>query len=213
MSRWRRLSWAAFAALGLHLLAGLAMLLVLRRGLQTNPDLSDRLLFLARHGRAWTLAWSTWTAAGASIIVFYACFLAAHSRAKTLWWTALGLAAAALGCDWSAQYLEIVVLPGLSASPEAFLSLHRDAVLLTGAAANGFYTLDAALLVWLGREEYPVWVSAAGAGTVLFGTALTLVALADSTEGLFLANAGLVPFLLAWLLGTGLTAWRRAGGS
>lgn len=209
MTARRRLSLSAFLALFLHLTAGIAMAAILRRGLQTNPDLNDRLLFLAGHRALWTFGWLTWTAAGASILLFYACFAAAHSSSRLYWWTVLGLALSALTCDWAAQYLEVVILPGLTGTTPLFLSTHRAAVLLTGGAANGFYTLDAALLVWLGRDAYPAWVSTGGAGTVLFGTALTLVSAADSTAGLLLANAGLVPFLLVWLYGTAVTAWRR----
>ncbi|MBI3553892.1 MAG: hypothetical protein HY077_15460 [Elusimicrobia bacterium] len=214
MSPSKRLSLSAWAALALHLVAGLSMLLILSRGLQTNGDLADRLQFLMDHRWLWALGWLPWTMAGASILVFYSCFAQAHSRELgILGWLAVCVALLAVACDWTAQGIEVFVLPGLAAraATASFLRVHREAVLLTGGLANGLYTAAAGLLLRPTRSAYPRWTVGAGWGVVAFGAWLTAASLADSTPGLFWSNAGLVPCLMAWLAGTALSSWRREG--
>ena len=65
---WSRLRWAAVLSLAVHFAAGLAMAIVLRHGLETNPELSSRLRFVVEHNTAWTLAWLTWHAARVCIV-------------------------------------------------------------------------------------------------------------------------------------------------
>src|ERR1700724_2963302 len=75
---WSHLSHAAWLAFAVHLLAGLAMALMLRHGLETNTDLTGRLRFVARHRLLWTAGWLSWTVAAVTILNFYARFAAAH---------------------------------------------------------------------------------------------------------------------------------------
>ena len=49
-----RLQRTAIATLIVHLLAGAAMALVLRHGLETNPDIQERLRFIAGNRVLWT---------------------------------------------------------------------------------------------------------------------------------------------------------------
>src|SRR2546422_7335852 len=58
-----RLRSAAIIAFWLHLLAGASMALVLRRGLETNPNFQDRLAFIVNQRALWIAGWLTWTAA------------------------------------------------------------------------------------------------------------------------------------------------------
>lgn len=214
MSAEKRLSLCAWAALGVHLAAGLSMLLVLRWGLQTNPSLADRLNFVVEERAMWTIGWLTWTAAGASILAFYAAYAKAHEEdLGALGWAALGAAVLAVALDWTAQGIFVFVLPGLARAERtaSFLLMSRDAVLLTGGAANALYTAAAGLLLWPTRDRYPKWTSRAGLGVVAFGAVLTLASCANSTRWLYASNAGLVPCLSLWLAGTALTSSRRAG--
>src|SRR5581483_10140533 len=107
---------------------------------------------------------------------------------------------------WSAQWIEIALLPGLAERGDlaSLLDRHRLAVLLTGGLANILYTVAAALLLWPTRARYAPAIVAAGAGVVVFGSAMTLASIADSTRWLFLSNAGLIPCLIVWLIGVAL---------
>jgi hypothetical protein len=208
----RRLSRAAWLALAAHLLAAMAMLLILRRGLETNPDLADRMRFIAEHRGLWTAAWLSWTAAGPSILYFYFCLSKAH-KLRPPWSWATTATVGAVILDWPAQRIEISTLPPVALAGDAplFLVMHRFAVLLTGGGANGLYTAGALLLVLATRREYPNNTVRAGFGVVFFGLLLSAAALANSPAGMVLANAGLVPCLIVWLGGTALTASRREG--
>jgi hypothetical protein len=203
---WKSLSRAAWLAFASHLIAGLAMALILRHGLETNADLTDRLRFVAHLGLLWMVGWLTWTFAAATILNFYARFAAAHRpravspaplRAAVL------LTIVAVAADWTAQAIEVFVLPGFarSADTAGFLAWHRTAVILTGFLANGLYTVSAFLLVWASRGAYPRWIQVAGFGVVAGGSLLSAAAAVDSAVGMMVANVVLVPCLLAWLAG------------
>lgn len=213
---WSQLSRAAWLAFGVHLIAGLAMALILRHGLETNADLTDRLRFVAGRRLWWTTGWLTWTVAAATILNFYARFAAAH-RARGVspspLKTAVLLTIVAVAADWTAQAVEVFVLPGLAqaGNATAFLAWHRAAVVLTGFLANGLYTLSALLLVWTTRSAYPRWIQAVGFGVVTGGAILSAAAWADSATGMLLANVVLVPCLLAWLVGVAISAASQSG--
>jgi hypothetical protein len=187
------------------------MALILRRGLETNANLTDRLGFVARHRLAWIACWLIWTVAAATILNFYARFAAAHRShgvSPAPLKTAVLLSIVAVAADWTAQAGEMFVLPGLAyeANASAFLVWHRAAVVLTGFLANGFYTVSALLLVWASRRAYPRWIQAAGLGVFTGGASLSAAAWADSAAGMLFANVVLVPCLLAWLAGVAISA-------
>ena len=202
MAELRRAAWVAFAA---HLLAGTALALILRHGLETNPDLAGRMRFLAEHRTLWISGWLTWNVAALSMLWFSVSFAEAHGGLRI----AVALVSAAVAADLGAEAIEMGVLPSLSVSSE-FLTWHRVCVMLTGYLANGLYTFASILLAWKARREYPGWVSALAVGVALFGTLLSASALAGSTKGLFWSNAGLMPCLLGWMVGVALTATGRS---
>jgi hypothetical protein len=213
---WSQLSHSAWLAFVVHLIAGLAMALILRHGLETNADLTDRLDFVARHRLAWTAGWLTWTVAGATILNFYSRFAAAHRShgvSPAPLKAAVLLTVVAIAADWAAQAVEMFVLPGLAhaRNATAFLRWHRAAVVSTGFLANGLYTVSALLLVWASRHAYPRWIQAAGFGVVTGGAVLSAAAWADSAAGMLFANAVLVPCLLAWLAGVAISATLHGG--
>ncbi len=77
--RWRRLRVAAWVGFVTHILAGLAMLTVLRNGLETNPVFFERAKYIADHVGLWRLAWISWSIAAVAILYFFATFVWAHS--------------------------------------------------------------------------------------------------------------------------------------
>jgi len=192
-----RLQRAALIAIGVHLLAGLSMAFVLGRGLETNPDLRDRMAFLVNHRMLWTFAWLTWTVAAPAILYFYMALSDAHPSSPKI---AVFFTVVALAPDLAGQAIEIGVLPGVT-SPELFLSLSRTATLLSGYLANGLYTLTALMLVWNCRVVYPRWVSVSGFTVGVAGFALSVAVLMESVRGMFWTNVVLVPALLVWIGG------------
>jgi hypothetical protein len=186
---------AAIIAFLVHLLAGISMALILRRGLDTNPDFQDRLNFLIHHRALWTFGWLTWSAAALAILYFYAVFAAEH-RVRF----AVLLTVAAIAPDLSAQAIEIGLLPGI-ASREIFLAFHRAAVVMSGGVANGLYSATALILAWLTRNAYPGWLWMTGVAVGFFGFMLSAAALLDSVAGMFWTNVLLVPAILIWLAG------------
>lgn len=225
-SRWTQLRKAALLSLAVHLAAGLAMAFVLAHGLETNPDLSSRLSFVANHRSAWIAAWLTWHAAALSILWFFICFEAAHREHESIRCVlrlALILVAAAIVPDLIAESMEIGVLPGLARTaldenvPEAaanartlFSTLHRVAVMLTGYLANGLYTLGTVVAVCVTRRWYAPWIWSAGLAIGVFGIALSASVLCDSVSGMFWTNVGLVPAIVVWQIGIAKDASRRS---
>ena len=200
MKRLRRAAILAFVA---HLVAGIAMAMVLIHGLETALFLQPRLAFLVEHRVLWTLGWLTWTVAAFTILYFYLAFAEVHSPPSQF---AVLLTVVALAPDLSAQAIEIGVLPGLAAqlagsngTPELFLMLHRVAVMLSGFVANTLYSLTALLLAWSARRAYPSWVTATGIAVAIFGFSLSVAALLDSMAGMVWTNMFLVPAILLWL--------------
>jgi hypothetical protein len=207
----RRLSEAAWIALAVHALAGAAMLLVLRRGLATNPDLADRMAFVAARPSSWLAAWGSWNAAALTILYFFFRFAGTHSGRDAVAARRLRLAvsigALAVVLDLTAEAIMMFGLPAAAREGvEAFLRTDRDAVLLTGFGANTLYTLAAVIFAWGTRRSYPRWTWTAGLGVGLAGMSLSLSVLAGSVGGMFWANVFLVPLLTAWLLGVALTS-------
>jgi hypothetical protein len=218
-SRLRRAAWLAAAA---HAAAGVVMLLVLGRGLETAPNLESRLRFIAENSPAWTAGWLVWNAAALSILYYCVCFAAAHAERGEVTF-AVALCSAAVACDLAAQSVFMGVLPqlarpaldevlggGAGRDAALFLLWHRGAVALTGYVANGLYTCATLLLCWTTRREYPPATVAAGLLTCAGGVALSVAALAESVAGMFWANVLLMPSLIGWLLAVGREAARRA---
>jgi hypothetical protein len=69
---------AALVSLVAHLAAGLAMAGILGRGLETQPDLAERLAFIANQRWLWIGGWLTWNAAAVSVLYYYAAFSWLH---------------------------------------------------------------------------------------------------------------------------------------
>jgi hypothetical protein len=230
-SRWRRLAWASLVSLAVHLVAGVAMAVILRHGLESNDDSAGRMRFLAESRLLWTLAWLTWHAAALAILWFFFSFVEAHAAegpSRGLLHVALLLVAAAIVPDLVAQSIEIGVLPDLASEvmhgnpamesqttaviERLFHALHRTVVMLTGYLANGLYTLATIAAVAATWKFYAAWTRLAGMAVGLFGFWLSAAALINSVAGMVWSNVGLVPAIALWQIGIALDARSRAAG-
>lgn len=212
---WRIASVAAWAALGTHLLASLALLVLLHDGLDTNPDATSRLAYIAGHRAAWIGGWLTWHGASLSIVVFIELIAAAAregDRAAPAC-VAAALAIAALAMDLAGQTLLIGFMPPAAdplIDPAFILRVHRIAVLLSGYAGNGLYTLASLLTAAQLWRESNGLMRLAGLTIGVSGAALSVAALVGSARGMYWSNAALLPSLLIWLGCVALLARRRA---
>jgi len=213
----RRLSQAALLSLAVHLIAGLAMALVLVRGLETNTDIQDRLHYVAEHSGAWRAAWITWSVAALSILYFFVAFARAHVEYGSPMRLAVLLGVVGVVADLGAEATEMILLPGQAASALAdavglplVLSTHRVAVLLSGFLANGLYTAAAVLLSWSARRAYPRWVFLAAMGVGASGIWLSTAALFDSMTGMLWSTMALAPCVVVWQVGVAAASSVRA---
>jgi hypothetical protein len=233
---WKRLRVAAYVALSVHFVAGLAMALVLRRGLET-AEFGTRITFLAESRSLWIAAWCCWNLAALSILFFYATFVDAHKRGgRSIEWLlqfALFISVVAVAVDLTAESIEMGVMPDLAqkivrnalalsaavplpvtislktAGSDLFVALNRAVVMMTGYLANGLYTVSAASLLVATRREYNHWALAAGCLVVIGGIWLSFASLLNSVTGMLLSNILLLPALLLWLAAVAGTCRKR----
>jgi mannose-6-phosphate isomerase-like protein (cupin superfamily) len=220
---WRRLAHAALVSLVIHFLAGMAMAFILRHGLDTNTHHLERLRFLREYPShlLWVMGWVMWNLAALSILYYYHCFAMVlegeGAGGSGLPRYAVHVAAAAVGLDLAAEAIEMGLLPWIAANSlegvtiidaelRVLLTWHRAAVLLTGFAANGLYTLSAGILAWCGREHFPLWTSAMAILVCVGGGILSVAALVGNVKGMVTANVVLMPALLLWQGGVWWTA-------
>jgi hypothetical protein len=207
-----RLCRAAVIACWIHLVAGAAMAVVLSHGLETNPNIQNRLLFIVNQRSLWIGGWLTWNAAAIAILYFYATFSSEHQLGRV----AVLLTAAGVTADLSGQAIEIGVLPALAAQVlnlntgiHQFTTFHRTAEIMSGFFGNSMYSLSALVLAWSTRRAYPVWVSSTGLATGCFGLALSVAVMMNSASGMLWTNVFLVPCIVLWLAGVGVTGCSR----
>lgn len=224
--QWKRLELAAVLAIGLHLLAGLAMFFILKHGLNTNPNLLERMGYLVEHRSLWIAGWLCWNFAALSILNFMVAFETVHQdKNPHVLRLAVLVTASAMAADLSAEAIEMGLVPWLAQNAlttlqtdrlaganafEPFLSMHRVVILMSGFAANGLYTFATACAVWSTRKYYTNYITASGIAVVVAGIAVSVTAMADSTEGMFWSNALILPFILLWQTGILLDAKRHA---
>ena len=189
----RRLAPTACAAA--NLIAIVAMAAVLRFGTEIVPLPADRIAYIAAHPILWRAGWSLWIMAAVSLVAFYA------------WWggfleppawgvAAVAIAAAGLSFDLAGESLLIGWLP------RDYERFARAATLLTGAAANGLYTLAGVLLTiattsirgFLRALTWTMWLS---------GAALTLFALAGSPLWIAISTTIVFAMFCPWVLMVG----------
>jgi hypothetical protein len=186
---------APFICGACNALGGLALLLILKPGSEVEPDLAKRAAYISEHPVLWRLGWLTWYASALSLLGFYAWW---GTKLPRPGWglAAWGVAAAGICCDLTAESLFIGWLP------DRIESIQRAGTLLTGAAANGLYTV-AGIMLTAATPSMPLrplaWV------IWTFGLGLTASALAGSVAGMVVTTGGLMALFCPW---TWLMGWK-----
>lgn len=122
---------APLVCASLNLVAALAMAFVIAPATPLIPEIAERERYIRDHLVAWRLAWMAWMAAGASLLWFYSWWRARVRGPKA----ALAIAAAGLAADWSAEIALI------ASGVDGYRAVAPPAFFLTGAVANGLYTV------------------------------------------------------------------------
>jgi hypothetical protein len=201
-----RSSSIAWLAAATHVIASLAMLLLLRRGLP-GFSIEDRLAYITSHRVAWTIGWMSWQVAAISLIAFYAVLARRFGGIASI--TAMALAVAGISIDLACETRYIGVMPELRGA--AFAMLDRELEVLIGYAANGLYTVAMLLLVIAGRRELPRAALVLAVPVLLSGFALAAASLAHDARLEFITTAVLFPLFTLWIVLVGL--WLRKSES
>jgi len=168
------------------------MAAVLRFGTEIVPLPADRIAYITAHPLLWRAGWCVWIVAGVSLVVFYA------------WWggfleqprwglSAVAIAAVGLSCDFAGESILIAWLP------RDYEHLARAATLLSGASANGLYTL-AGVVLTIATPSISGFLRAMTWAMWLAGAALTALAIAGSPHGIAVATAILFAMFCPWVL-------------
>jgi hypothetical protein len=208
---WKILRRSAWIAIVTHFVGGVSMLMILRQGLETNPDFNNRLHFLVDHKVLWIAGWLPWSIASLAILYFYTSFARAHKNSsnlsRKLGPLAVLLSLVGVGFDLTAQWIEMTKIPELALKALSdpfnmeFLFIHRKAMMFTGFMANGLYSLSALLLVSMAWRSYANWIRVAGLSVGIVGLTASGAVFLNSVSGMFWTNAILVPCILVWQLG------------
>ena len=119
-----------------NLIAVVVLAFVLAPGTPVVADLAERERYIRGHQVAWQLGWATWMVAAATLIWCYA------------WWRrrvggphlAVTIALIGIAADWSAE------LSLIASGADGYAAIAPLAFFMTGAIANGLYTLAGILL-------------------------------------------------------------------
>jgi len=188
---------APYVCAALNVAAMVAMGAVLRFGTEIVPLVADRVSFIAEHPVLWRAGWSLWIAAALSLVAFYAWWASYLPESR---WTivALGIAAAGLVCDLLAESFLIGWLP------RDYEGVAPVATMLTGAAANGLYTLAGAALTLvtdalrglMRATAWAVWIA---------GAFLTASTLAGAPLGIAISTTVVFALFCPWVVLLGRT--------
>lgn len=151
---------APLACAAVNAVAVFVLALWLAPGTPVVADLAERERYVREHADLWRVGWSVWMLAAATLVWFYAWWRARVGAPRV----ALVLAAAGIVADWSSELLLIV------AAPTAYADIAPFAFFLTGAIANGLYTVAGVMLTLATRLTTAERVYAAvmwSAGVVL----------------------------------------------
>lgn len=182
---------AAWACAGLNALAAMA-LLVLRGGTEAAGQPAQRAAYIAGHVILWRAGWAIWMMAAASLVAFY-CWWGARVPSRSWSLAACGVAALGLACDFFAESLWI------GAPPERMAVVGPIASVLSGAAANGLYSVAGAMLTLRSRflsGTFRIWAWVVWAS----GFALTACTLAHFVDGMIVSTAILMALFCPWVV-------------
>lgn len=203
MNRDSHVAWLAAVT---HVVAAVAMLLFLRRGLPGFPE-DERLAYMAVHRAAWIAGWLLWQIAAVSVVAFYAVLALRFGGVLSV--TAMAAAAAAIAIDISCEARYMGVLPELSG--EAFALLDRELEVQIGYAANGLYTVAFVLLVVAGWRVLPKTALVLAGPVAACGFGLSLASLRGDARLETIASALLFPLFTLWIIV--VAPWLRRNAS
>ena len=171
-----------------NLAAVVVLALVLAPGTTLIPSVDERVRYISEHLVAWRIGWMVWMFAAVTLVWFY------------VWWrvrvngphVALLVALAGIVADWTAELALII------AGADGHAAVAPAAFFLTGAVANGLYTVAGIVLTLATRlgpiaRAYAVLMWAAGAF-------LSIGAAIDAPFIPALATAALFALFIPWCL-------------
>ena len=184
---------APLACAAANLVAVIVLALVLAPATPLVADIAERERYIREHLLAWRLGWATWMVAAATLVWCYA------------WWRrrvggphfAITVALVGIASDWSAEIALIV------SGADGYAAVAPLAFLMTGAIANGAYTL-AGVLLTLATPLTPGW-RAYAALMWSAGVSLSFGALFGIHLITALATAELFALFIPWCV----WLWRR----
>lgn len=201
--------------------AGLVMLAVfLKPGSLMETDAMVRATYIAGHVTSWTIGWSTWMLAAATLVGFYAWWGGKLAEGQTAGIATFAVVITAIGmvCDFSGEGSLILLLVDRLPTPAGgsvagwdtapFASVERAFTLSSAGAANGLYAVGGILLT-LATPDLPKWIRAGMWITWLAAIGMTVAALANHTIGMAISTALLFPPFLVWVAWMGIR-WRRS---
>jgi hypothetical protein len=187
---------APFWCSGLHALAAIGTLLLIRGGSEAVADVGRRAAYISEHALRWRAGWLIWMLAAISLAGFYAWWGTRVPRKTAL--IAFSIAALGLLCDFSGESIFIAWLPA------PLSMLYRGASLSSAAAGNGFYTI-AAILLTMSTPALPLrplaWIAWAS------GIALSVATIAGMPGPVVAASAALMVTFIPWVAYVGVR-WR-----
>ena len=215
-----------------HALAFIALPMLLRQGMLSEPGAAARGAYIAENSIAWTFGWSAWMLAAMTLVGFYAWWGSllvdqpfqpddgnmhdARRQAgkpdlrSTVAIAAVIITAIGLVFDFSGEGLSILLLveraSTFTENPAAFVSAERSFTLLSAGAANGLYTLGGVLLT-LATPDLPGSIRAAMWATWIAGIAMTIAGILNHVVGMVASTIALFPLLIAWTVWMA-TRWR-----
>jgi len=177
---------APYACAALNLAAVIVLALILAPGTTIVPSVDERVRYIAGHLVAWRAAWAVWMAAALSLLWFYAWWRARVNGPHV----ALAIALIGMAADWTAE------LSLIAAGAEGHAAVAPFAFVLTGAVANGLYTIAGIILtlatpLGTAARAYAAFMWSAGV-LLSVGAALDLPLLSA------VATAALFALFLPW---------------
>lgn len=168
----------ALACATANFLAAIVLATILAPGTPLFGDVAERQRYVRDHAVLWQLGWATWMVAAATLVWCYAWWRARVRASRT----PLLIAGAGIVADWTAELLLI------TRAADAYADVAPLAFFLTGAIANGLYTIAGIQLTLAspfgpGARAYAAFMWSAGimlsAGAVLSQPLVTAIASAE----------------------------------
>ena len=118
-------------------------LLFARAGTEAEPDVQQRIDFVAQSTFLWTACWFLWTAASIGLLAFFVAWaLTLREAGASTIWMVIGCCLCAIGLafDLTSEVMLLVQLPQAT-SPESFHASASRAAFLGAGMANGLYCI------------------------------------------------------------------------